>query len=94
LLKYAHWCPLCQIRSSLAFIFSRRFLPKKKKTTTMATASMNGLGFPKLETKTPVPSDIEISQTIVKDVGLLSMDQVAKQYVGYHLFVEIAVLGL
>jgi len=34
---------------------------------------------PKLQPKTPVPSDIEISQDIVREVGLLSMEQVAKE---------------
>jgi hypothetical protein len=36
---------------------------------------------PKLVTVTPVPSDIEISQHIVKNVGLLSMKDIAQQYV-------------
>ena len=34
---------------------------------------------PKLQTKTPVPSDIEISQTIVREVGLLTMEQVGNE---------------
>ena len=34
---------------------------------------------PKLQPKTPVPSDIEISQSIVREVGLLTMEQVGKE---------------
>ena len=41
----------------------------------------NALGYPLLHCKTPVPSDIQISQDIVKDVGLLSIADLAKQYV-------------
>eukprot|EP00529_Nitzschia_sp_RCC80_P016479 CAMPEP_0113518214 /NCGR_PEP_ID=MMETSP0014_2-20120614/42735_1 /TAXON_ID=2857 /ORGANISM="Nitzschia sp." /LENGTH=658 /DNA_ID=CAMNT_0000415587 /DNA_START=96 /DNA_END=2072 /DNA_ORIENTATION=- /assembly_acc=CAM_ASM_000159 len=40
---------------------------------------LNALGYPKLQTKTPVPSDIEVSQQIVKDVGLLDVTEVGKQ---------------
>ena len=36
---------------------------------------------PKLQTQTPVPSDIEVSQQIVKNVGLISMKDLAEQYV-------------
>lgn len=39
----------------------------------------NALGHPKLVTKNPVPSDIQISQDIVKEVGLLSIEDVAKE---------------
>jgi len=39
----------------------------------------NASGNPKLVPKTPVPSDIEISQDIVNDVGLLSISELAKQ---------------
>lgn len=45
---------------------------------TMASKS-NALGYPVLETKTPVPSDIEVSQDIVQKVGLLEIPQVAAQ---------------
>jgi hypothetical protein len=45
----------------------------------MSSSNNNALGHPKLQTKTPVPSDIEISQQIVKEVGLLSMEEVARQ---------------
>ena len=44
-----------------------------------AEAELNALGYPKLQTKTPVPSDIEVSQQIVKDVGLLDITEVGKQ---------------
>mmetsp|Transcript_1976 Transcript_1976/g.2678 ORF Transcript_1976/g.2678 Transcript_1976/m.2678 type:complete len:656 (+) Transcript_1976:45-2012(+) len=37
----------------------------------------NTLGHPKLKPKTPVPSDIRVSQDIVKDVGLLPIDELA-----------------
>jgi formate--tetrahydrofolate ligase len=40
---------------------------------------LNALGYPKLKTKTPVPSDIEVSQQIVKEVGLLDILEVGKQ---------------
>mgnify|MGYP000402406791 CR=1 FL=1 len=39
----------------------------------------NALGYPQLVCKTPVPSDIEVSQQIVKEVGLLPIVDVAKQ---------------
>lgn len=39
----------------------------------------NALGYPKLVPKTPVPSDIEVSQQIVKEVGLLSIVEVGQQ---------------
>ena len=39
----------------------------------------NALGYPKLVPKSPVPSDIEVSQQIVKQVGLLPIAEVAKQ---------------
>mmetsp|Transcript_9246 Transcript_9246/g.22623 ORF Transcript_9246/g.22623 Transcript_9246/m.22623 type:complete len:653 (+) Transcript_9246:1691-3649(+) len=39
----------------------------------------NALGFAKLEPKTPVPSDIEVSQSIVGSVGLLPLPDLAKQ---------------
>ncbi len=42
---------------------------------------LNALGYPKLVVKSPVPSDIEISQQIVKEVGLLAITEVGKQYV-------------
>ena len=44
-------------------------------------SELNALGYPKLVCKTPVPSDIEVSQQIVKEVGLLPIVEVAKQYV-------------
>ena len=40
---------------------------------------LNALGYPKLPVKTPVPSDIEISQQIVREVGLLPTSEIAKQ---------------
>jgi formate--tetrahydrofolate ligase len=39
----------------------------------------NALGYPKLVPKIPVPSDIEISQQIVKEIGLLPISDVGKQ---------------
>lgn len=41
----------------------------------------NALGQPKLKPKYPVPKDIEISQQIVKEVGLLPITELAKVYV-------------
>ena len=40
---------------------------------------LNALGYPKLQVKNPVPSDIEVSQQIVKEVGLLPIVDVGKQ---------------
>lgn len=37
------------------------------------------MGYPKLACRTPVPSDIEVSQQIVKEVGLLSIRDVGRQ---------------
>jgi hypothetical protein len=39
----------------------------------------NVLGHPTLKPKNPVPSDIEVSQDIVNEVGLLSISEVAKE---------------
>ena len=39
----------------------------------------NALGHPALQCKHPVPSDIEVSQDIVKEVGLLSIADLAKE---------------
>ena len=43
------------------------------------TEETNILGHPKLQPKTPVPSDIEVSQDIVKEVGLLPIAEIAKE---------------
>ena len=51
----------------------------KKYTTPRMTSNMNALGYPKLQAQTPVPSDIEISQSIVNNVGLLPLPDLAKQ---------------
>jgi len=40
---------------------------------------MNALGYPKLSCRIPVPSDIEVSQQIVKEVGLLPITEVGRQ---------------
>jgi hypothetical protein len=40
---------------------------------------LNALGHPLLQPMTPVPSDITISQHIVRTVGLLPIQEVAKQ---------------
>mgnify|MGYP005846846047 CR=1 FL=1 len=39
----------------------------------------NALGYPKLVPKTPVPSDIDVSQQIVKEVGLAPIMEIASQ---------------
>lgn len=39
----------------------------------------NALGYPVLKPKTPVPSDIEVSQQIVEEVGLLPIQDIANQ---------------
>jgi len=43
------------------------------------TEEKNILGHPKLQPKTPVPSDIGVSMDIVKEVGLLPIEDVAKE---------------
>ena len=48
---------------------------------TNADNETNALGYPVLKPKTPVPSDIEVSQSIVREVGLLPITEVGKQYV-------------
>lgn len=45
----------------------------------MSDDTTNALGYPKLAPKIPVPSDIQVSQDIVKEVGLLSIDELAQQ---------------
>jgi formate--tetrahydrofolate ligase len=50
-------------------------------TEAETAAANNALGHPRLQPKTPVPSDIQVSKDIVKDVGLLPMDQLAQEYV-------------
>jgi hypothetical protein len=45
----------------------------------MTEDNLNALGYAKLMAKTPVPSDIEISHQIVKEIGLLPVADVAKQ---------------
>jgi hypothetical protein len=42
-------------------------------------SEMNALGYLKLVCKSPIPSDIAVSQQIVKEVGLLSIAEVGKQ---------------
>ena len=39
----------------------------------------NALGYDALQPKAPVPSDIAVSQSIVQEVGLISMEELAKQ---------------
>lgn len=46
---------------------------------TAEDVKVNALGYPVLEPAVPVPSDIEISQQICRDVGLLSIQDLAKQ---------------
>lgn len=48
---------------------------------TNSNDEVNALGYPVLKPKTPVPSDIEVSQSIVREVGLLPITDVGKQYV-------------
>lgn len=45
----------------------------------MTTPTKNALGYEELQPKTPVPSDISVSQSIVQEVGLISMQELAKQ---------------
>uniref|UniRef100_A0A7S2VHP3 formate--tetrahydrofolate ligase n=1 Tax=Entomoneis paludosa TaxID=265537 RepID=A0A7S2VHP3_9STRA len=41
--------------------------------------TQNALGYPLLQPQVPVPSDIEVSQSIVRDVGLLPLSDLAQQ---------------
>jgi hypothetical protein len=50
-------------------------------TTNDAVAQQNALGYPLLQTATPVPSDIAISQHVVASGALLSIEKVGQQYV-------------
>jgi len=43
------------------------------------TEERNVLGHPKLKPKNPVPKDIEVSQQIVKEVGLLPIADLARE---------------
>lgn len=45
----------------------------------LSEAASAGSGHPKLQPKNPVPSDIDISQDIVREVGLLSIEDVAAE---------------
>ena len=47
--------------------------------TPTISSEVNALGHPLLKPKTPVPSDIQISQDIVNEVGLLPIKDVAKE---------------
>ena len=40
---------------------------------------MNRSGHPKLVPKVPVPSDIQISQDVVNEIGLLPIETVAEE---------------
>lgn len=44
------------------------------------------------QVQTPVPSDIDISQYIVKHVGLLSMNDIAKQYVLVYIHIMFFIM--
>jgi hypothetical protein len=57
-------------------------VPQQTNISSMADSStVNALGYPVLEPAAPVPSDIEISQQICRNVGLLPIMDIAKQYV-------------
>jgi hypothetical protein len=77
---YTQYCT-----SSLTFtntksiIASLRFLSRAVYPFSRIMSNNNSLGYPLLECKSPVPSDIQVSQDIVKDVGLLSIQDLAKQ---------------
>jgi hypothetical protein len=53
--------------------------PPEQLNMTAEDVKVNALGYPVLEPAVPVPSDIEISQQICRDVGLLSIQDLAKQ---------------
>jgi hypothetical protein len=63
--------------SSKTIYYYNYLQPWRSRQQTMS----NALGYAKLAPKTPVPSDIEVSQQIVKEVGLLPISELGKQYV-------------
>ena len=56
--------------------------------TTTTTTIMNVMGHPRLVPSIPVPSDIEISQEIVRSPGLLSISDLARD-LSYFLSLSI-----
>lgn len=48
-------------------------------TMTAIEKVVNALGYPLLQPRVPVPSDIDISKQIVQEVKLLPIQDVAKQ---------------
>jgi hypothetical protein len=63
------------------FLFGSPSINYRSHRTKLAMSDEeNALGHPKLQPKSPVPSDIEISHDICR-AGLLDMAEVAKQYV-------------
>jgi hypothetical protein len=57
---------------SLKTVVSQRF-------TKRTIMTKNALGYDVLEPKVPVPSDIDVSQSIVREIGMLSMQELAQQ---------------
>jgi hypothetical protein len=68
------------LHSLNSIIISIRYC-RSSSCTIMNEEELNALGYPVLKPKTPVPSDIEVSQSIVREVGLLPIAEVGKQYV-------------
>jgi len=53
--------------------------PQPATMSRSGTDEKNAMGHPKLVPKNPVPSDIAVSQDIVKEVGLLPIAEVARE---------------
>ena len=50
-----------------------------EEVTAATTKFVNALGYPLLQPRVPVPSDIDVSKQIVQEVKLLPIQDVAKQ---------------
>ena len=64
---------------SLGVEFSLADAEKTIESTTSSSSNINRKSRPTLQPKTPVPSDIEVSQQIVSEVGLLPIADVATE---------------
>ena len=74
-----------------------RLIAPTPTTTTTTTTIMNAMGHPRLVPSIPVPSDIEISQDIVRSPGLLSISDLARElsyFLSLSLISSCLFLGL
>jgi hypothetical protein len=66
------------VSAAAATYATTKTISKSKKEESNSSSSTTTEKYPKLKPKTPVPSDIQISQDIVKEVGLLPTEDLAK----------------